>query len=329
MIRNALKIAGVIALTFAAACDEAAPEAGPQHEEVAVEELLCAQSNARSGGSADDSTADTGTSHNSQGGTSSGSSAGFADGHAWLAHVVVYQDGATKIARATTFGAWPDTHPMIAQLGLANGAGSDVRRNMEGSYAGRSIAFCVRLDETMKAAWVTARDAHHEWGYIANCASWAYNKFKDVTGEDVPVSDYLWIATPREFGAGIYGKNGNNNDGLRNEIARRSAHTLTRFEVTGGLFPTNDGRTLVVNVGNGREYPCGGEEVDYDVTDVADYLSPEHWINNTDFCETTVDPATDCGCHIYGLDDDIGCPQACPDEPCGPFAGGGLDVGGI
>ena len=46
------------------------------------------------------------------------------------------------------------------------------------------------------------------WRYTNNCASFASERFEEVTGVDIDADDWLGIETPREIGDSILQANG-------------------------------------------------------------------------------------------------------------------------
>lgn len=110
----------------------------------------------------------------------------FLDGHAWIS---VTRDGRTQ-----TYGLWPDAHPDVAD----NGAGSDIRRNLEVGQRAMANRY-FELDDAQAKRLEAALRENVEWRYTNTCASWARDTVRAVTGRHLDADDVLGFETPREL----------------------------------------------------------------------------------------------------------------------------------
>lgn len=117
------------------------------------------------------------------------------DGHAWIS---VNRDGVVS-----TYGLWPDDHPMIRGMGLSNDGGSDIRRNLEaGQPASASRYYALTPEQAQNLERELKGSVH--WGYTNTCASWAGDVSRRVTGERLDTSEVLGITdTPRQLSESI------------------------------------------------------------------------------------------------------------------------------
>lgn len=120
--------------------------------------------------------------------------AGFTDGHAWIS-VTDYSSGSPV---TDTYGLWPDAHPLTVD----NGAGSDVRVNLEAAPTGRHNRYYL-LAPSEWSAFDTFRNTTAEWTYFNTCANWAEDAAQATVGETVDSSDNVLFGTPRAVSESI------------------------------------------------------------------------------------------------------------------------------
>lgn len=126
----------------------------------------------------------------------------FTDGHAWIS----VTDG-----RITTrYGLWPDNHPNTKD----NGAGTDIRKNMEPKSGKANRYYKLSTWQSQKLLILLARNT--TWEKTNNCSSWASYIVTEVTGKDVDADDWLGFETPRELGKSI------------NELEHKSPTTIIK-----------------------------------------------------------------------------------------------------
>lgn len=117
----------------------------------------------------------------------------FTGGHAWIS----ITNFASASPVTTTFGLWPDEHPLTVD----NGAGSDVRVNMEvpsGLY--NRYYLLIPSEVASLNTYIGTVDA---WSYFHTCANWAEGAVHAAVGENVDANDYLGFGTPREISRSI------------------------------------------------------------------------------------------------------------------------------
>lgn len=119
--------------------------------------------------------------------TTSSAAGGLGLGHAWLSVT-------DSCGKTTLYGLFPDSHERTED----NGAGKDIRQNMENGYEIKAqrfyeiplakIAMLKQLLSNQSATWKTSY----------NCSSWASEVWNIMTGEDIDARRYYskW-ETPR------------------------------------------------------------------------------------------------------------------------------------
>ena len=109
------------------------------------------------------------------------------------------------------YGLWPDDHTAIEQSGLSNGRGSDVRVDFYGDkYSAEDYPFiyCKRINTRQYQKFQQEVSKSSKWTLTNNCASFASEVFREVTGIDVDEDDWLLGANSVcELGKSIIEKN--------------------------------------------------------------------------------------------------------------------------
>ncbi len=135
-------------------------------------------------------------------------------GHAW---VTLTEGGVT-----TRWGLWPDTNKRIKKLGLANGAGSDVRTNFEGDpAAGGCWNKTYKLTVAQRNAFldyiIAQRDGVRTWTKEDNCASFARDAVAAAGQGALAVTETIVVRTyptPRKMSQAISDAGGARNAAL-------------------------------------------------------------------------------------------------------------------
>jgi uncharacterized protein RhaS with RHS repeats len=113
-------------------------------------------------------------------------------GHAWIS----FSD--TDTGTYQTFGLWPDDHKKT-RLRNQDGPEPDVRMNWEQGRKSSYEHYYILTDDQFMLLTIFL-DMPSYWDYTNNCASWASDLVKYVTGENVSASDPVWgvgVDTPR------------------------------------------------------------------------------------------------------------------------------------
>jgi hypothetical protein len=113
----------------------------------------------------------------------------FTDGHAWIS---VTEGGIT-----TRYGLWPDKHLRTKD----NGAGSDIRKNMEPMLG--KVNRYYRLSPWQTHKLLQLLTVNTTWSETNNCASWTSKVAHEVTNKDIDADDWLGFETPRELARSI------------------------------------------------------------------------------------------------------------------------------
>ena len=86
-------------------------------------------------------------------------------------------------------------------LGQNNGAGTDIRKNMEPISGKANRYYKLSAWQSQKLLNLLAKNT--TWEKTNNCSSWASYIVTEVTGKDVDADDWLGFETPRELGKSI------------------------------------------------------------------------------------------------------------------------------
>ena len=113
----------------------------------------------------------------------------FTAGHAWIS--------VTEAGITTRYGLWPDNHPGTKD----NGAGTDIRKNMESKSGKANRYYKLSVWQTQKLLNLLA--VNTTWATTNNCSSWASHALHEVTKKDIDADDWLDFETPRELGKSI------------------------------------------------------------------------------------------------------------------------------
>jgi len=127
----------------------------------------------------------------------------FYEGHVWIS--VINLENSNK----ATYGLWPDTHRYVEN----NGAGSDVRKNIEQlhylEYQEKTpYKRYYHLDKSKEQILETFLKNSKTWLINYNCTDWAVELIKNVTGESFEdISEVIRgvgkLGTPRKLSKSI------------------------------------------------------------------------------------------------------------------------------
>ena len=111
-------------------------------------------------------------------------------GHAWIS---LTDNGKTKY-----FGLWPDQHLKIKDIGLDNGAGSDIRTGVESGFGELSRYYLINASQKQKLEKIIQRNITYNL-LKYNCASFASDVIFEIVGERVNPrgpAEYLFRPMP-------------------------------------------------------------------------------------------------------------------------------------
>lgn len=130
-------------------------------------------------------------------------------GHAWIS--------LTENGKTNYYGLWPDWHSTVKQLGLSNGAGSDVRTNIENGSGAVNRYYVISKDEVKRFNNLVSQNLEYSI-FTYNCSSFAANVAFQTVGERLSNSGTAFIPMPCGLSTSMNNANINTPTGISSPI---------------------------------------------------------------------------------------------------------------